>query len=603
MSSPPPKKLIHFGWDVPAPGDVLADARAMERRPFDGVVMRLPDEVGGGKIFDVALWDRSRPERRAEEVATLGRIGWERFTDNFVALYAASTMDWFDDEDWVRIVANARFCARAARAGRCAGLMWDPEPYGPNPWVHAEQPRAGEKSFDDYRVVVRRRGAELMAALGEEFPGLTLLTLRLLSDFGDQSPWSGRVLNERDPAKRDALLPGFYFGLHAAFLEGMLDAAGPDVTIVDGNEDAYYFASALEFYRAYHLIRQEALPLVAPELQATYQARVRVGQGLYLDYLYGGWETLGSFPLHLVRQARELSAEERDRWLEHNVYYALTTADRYAWCYSEGPNWWTGEGLPPGAEAAIIRARRKHDAGEPLGFAVEPMLEEAQARAKARLEAARLARRAGVPRVPPAVGAAVAARKGKHAEGVERLLAPLEPFVPTMGGLVGPEAVALTRAWIGYDEEHLYLALRCDEPRPEQLRATGRDGMADDDRVRVFLAAPVDGTVPRVHEFVLNPGGDRLVVAHGGAGDPTRGVPDGAGRSTTWLGADGWGAALALPWAPLGIAPRAGTRLRANVARQRVADIAEKRLREQTSWSQAIDDIAEPDHFGEWELA
>ena len=31
--------------------------------------------------------------------------------------------------------------------------------------------------------------------------------------------------------------------------------------------------------------------------------------------------------------------EERQRWLEHNSYWALSTADRYVWCYSERMSW------------------------------------------------------------------------------------------------------------------------------------------------------------------------------------------------------------------------------------------------------------------------
>lgn len=54
------------------------------------------------------------------------------------------------------------------------------------------------------------------------------------------------------------------------------------------------------------------------------------------------------------------------------------------WCYSEKMNWWTGENVPPGIEAAIASARRKNEAGEPLGFAVEEMLRAAQAKIKAR---------------------------------------------------------------------------------------------------------------------------------------------------------------------------------------------------------------------------
>ena len=61
-----------------------------------------------------------------------------------------------------------------------------------------------------------------------------------------------------------------------------------------------------------------------------------------------------------------LTPQERLRWFEHNVYYALTTSDEYVWCYSERMNWWQNQ-IPDGAEAAI-RSARKKIAGRPAAW-------------------------------------------------------------------------------------------------------------------------------------------------------------------------------------------------------------------------------------------
>ena len=112
------KKIIEVGQDIPSPDYVNANIRAMEKRPFDGVTMRLPNDVGAGRIFDVKAWDATddgRAKKQQREMATLSSISWgERFTDNFVLLYARSTMDWFSDDDWAKVLENVRFCARAA---------------------------------------------------------------------------------------------------------------------------------------------------------------------------------------------------------------------------------------------------------------------------------------------------------------------------------------------------------------------------------------------------------------------------------------------------------------------------------------------------------
>jgi hypothetical protein len=44
----PRRKLIEFGWNSPTPA-VLRDRLAdIEKTPFDGVSVRLPDDAGGG---------------------------------------------------------------------------------------------------------------------------------------------------------------------------------------------------------------------------------------------------------------------------------------------------------------------------------------------------------------------------------------------------------------------------------------------------------------------------------------------------------------------------------------------------------------------------
>ena len=44
VSPPKPvKKLIEYGWDVPYPGQLRRDIRAMEKKPFDGIIFRLQE--------------------------------------------------------------------------------------------------------------------------------------------------------------------------------------------------------------------------------------------------------------------------------------------------------------------------------------------------------------------------------------------------------------------------------------------------------------------------------------------------------------------------------------------------------------------------------
>jgi len=383
------KKLIKVGRDLPSPSHVKDNMNLIQARPFDGIAVRFPRELGRGDIFDVAYWQSiasTRQRLQETQLDILSSIGWgECLGDNFLVIHGASTMDWFSDADWDDVLSHVRFCARAARAGRCKGLLWDPEPYGNiNPWVYTQQPEYEKRSFSDYEEMVRRRGGQFIAALQEEFPGIHLLAMRILSDFAVGSPFSNRLLAEHDPAKRKKGMTTTYYGLHPAFFNGMLDELAPEAMITDANEDAYYYTSEMEYYRIYHALRQDALTLVAGEHHRRYASQVGIGHAVSIDYVVGNWaNAIKAFPPRLRRQALYLSPEEQMKWFEHNTYHALRTADQYVWLWSEDMDWWTGRNIPDGAVEAVQSAKSRLERHEPLGFGVEEMLLEAQARAAA----------------------------------------------------------------------------------------------------------------------------------------------------------------------------------------------------------------------------
>jgi len=342
----PVVKLIEYGWDSPSAEFVRTHITEMERRPFDGVVVRLPD--GGGDVFQPAKWNA---ETLALQLPILRDIKWQTFDSNFLAMYAASSMDWYDDDDWRAVTEHAAFMGRAAREARCRGLMFDPEPYGPSPWNYSSQLRASAHTFADYEVVVRRRGREFMRALQHEYPGLELLTLHSYSD----------LLREKNLARNA-------WGLLPAYLNGMLEEADADTRIIDGHEQSYFFERPGDFARAAVEGKQGVLPYVSPELKDKFLRQFQVAQPVYLDWLFG------YFKLSSPTVVDGLSDEQRARLAEHHVYYAMKNSDRYVWSYSEKMNWWTGEHLPPGAEDALRSARRKFAAGENLGFDLPPGL-------------------------------------------------------------------------------------------------------------------------------------------------------------------------------------------------------------------------------------
>ena len=116
------------------------------------------------------------------------------------------------------------------------------------------QPEQEKHSFAEYRIRARQRGREVMQAVAEEFPEITLMTYRL---FCDLLP----VLDSGAPA--DALEPSEY-GLQPAFVDGWCDVMPPTVRIVEGDEDGYRFNSEADFNRAYTRLRTRLPAFVSP---------------------------------------------------------------------------------------------------------------------------------------------------------------------------------------------------------------------------------------------------------------------------------------------------------------------------------------------------
>ncbi|MBN1853129.1 MAG: hypothetical protein JW829_10415 [Pirellulales bacterium] len=353
-SERPAKKLIEYGWDVPYPDQVRKDIGTMEKMPFDGIIFRLRE---WNHAFDPRPWDEAQLKPQFDDLAA---IEWETFTDNFLCLYAANNwnMDWFNDEQWENITANLRLSAKAAKIGHCVGIVFDPEPYGDNPWAYAGNNK--EHSFAEVEAQVHKRGAQFMTAIQTELPDVRLLTFFHQSLFAD-------LLEIPDIQERQKRLSQHPWALLSAFWNGVLEAAAPDARIIDGYEQAYYFTSDGSFFRAYHLMKQRSLTLVPPELRKKHAVNFQAGMALYMDQVLA------------LRQPPEkylstyLSPQERLRWFEHNVYYAMTTSDEYVWCYSERMSWWQDK-VPEGAEAAIHSAREKIAKGQHLGFDIGDLI-------------------------------------------------------------------------------------------------------------------------------------------------------------------------------------------------------------------------------------
>ena len=583
-----PKKLIEFGLGRPSPAYAVEHVREMEKNPFDGVLMH----VGScNQIFETKESDE---QAFAAEMAAMGKIEWDKFTDNFVVMYAASAMDWFSEEDWGPdgwVLRNVGMCGRAAREGGCKGVCFDFEPYGGwNPWGYGaqpnypKQPHSEEKNFAEFQQIVRQRGTQFISRLQEEFPGLAIHTFFLNSGLPD-------VLAEPDPAKREDALKGTqFYGLLPAFLNGMLDAADSGTVIHDGNECSYYYTNPLHYYHGYHHIRHTALALIDPPLHNKYRSHVRCAQAIF------GANLCNLRPFRTT--STHMTPKERAKFVEHNVYWALKSSDRYVWFFSAYMDWWSGD-VPAYLARAVQSARDKVATGKPLDFDLEPIMHRAKDKIAAVLTKPIAPRAAEIPRLakgstPPVIDGKI----DDPAWNKKTALAPFMPFVAARDY----ELVGETQAWMTFDEENLYIGFLCKDPEMSEVSASKlRDAQEyGNDRIEVAIAADAE---PTAYYHIMVDCDNERWDALTKAGDEI------CGTDSSWAGDyrtaaqkvdEHWSVEIAIPWKTLHMeAPKSGARLNGNLLRWRHP--RPDGLQEFSSWSQSRRHrYIEAENFGTW---
>jgi len=368
--SGPRKKLIGWGTDVAYPSKVQNNIRKIEELPLDGIVLsNFRGEKDGREFsFDWECFGKQKFERRHLDsmIRMLGNIRFERFTDNFLRFNLQPyDFDWF--EDFSAPVHNALLWASVAKEVGAKGWKFDLEDYQDKMFVYARQKYAESKSFAEYAAQVRLRGRQMMEAIQDGFPDIVLL-LSLAHSYVNRTPQASQKLSELSS-----------YGLLPAFVNGLLDAAGPRVRMIDGQEQAYGYVTPGEYFRGYHDIRQRALELVPRELWGKYRDKMEAGVAIFANLQLAVHRTTTRYWL-----PHYLEPEERLRLFEQNVYHALHTTDEYVWLYSEHMGWWeSGHPVPtpPGALDAIRAARTKLAEGKSVEFG----LADAIARARAEL--------------------------------------------------------------------------------------------------------------------------------------------------------------------------------------------------------------------------
>jgi hypothetical protein len=335
-------KLIEMGWDEPDPAFMRRHVDQLEASPFDGCIYHLMYHAPGQRAgnFTWEAWG-TRVFNAAEVdsgLRDLEATPFRRFRWNFLRMNVTpGTIDWFDD--YAAVLSNARLAASVARRGGSAGVMLDTEPYqGPLFDFRAQRDRASH-DFAAYAAQARRRGAEVMRAFEQGYPGLTVFLTA-----GPALPYVEWIGN-RTPIEAQK------YGLLTAFVDGMVSAASDSARIVDGCEGSYPAREPglIDIY--YQAQTHGVLAWVSDSLR--YRRVVSRSFGIWMDH---DWRNRGWNVFNADMNYRTPAA------LRAVVRRALELADDFVWVYSETPRWWSESGtpqqLPQAFDHALREARR-----------------------------------------------------------------------------------------------------------------------------------------------------------------------------------------------------------------------------------------------------
>jgi hypothetical protein len=340
------RKLIEFGWDEPDVGFLARNPEAMDRSPFDGCVFHVTTSVPG-KNPESLTWlgwgqRQFRFEEFDESLGGAAKVPWlradpkeKRFGHNFLRFNVTpGKLDWFDD--YGAVVENARLAGKLARSVPSDGILLDTEQYEGQLFDFTKQRDASRRTWPEYEAQARQRGREVMAALQDGFPGLTLMLT-----FGPSLVW-----NQSQRGKIP--LEKCRYGLLVPFVDGLIEAARGKTQIVDGFESSYGYREPAQFENAYETIISKSGKLMSDPL--AYRRIISAGFGLWLDYDWRkrGWKA--DEP-----EENYFSPEQFGK----AVRAALERSDEYVWIYTETPRWWTETGKAKDLPEAYVRAIRE----------------------------------------------------------------------------------------------------------------------------------------------------------------------------------------------------------------------------------------------------
>ena len=320
--APARPRLIKHGQDIPSPAFVRANIGAMDRMPFDGVVVRT--ELSSRVM-------RATPTSGAQHRAALAPLAGlpaVNLKHNMVMVYATPLRGdsgglYFDDEAWATVTQNWSRLAAAARDVGLAGIMYDNEEYFGSMSDHPGD--CSGRSLAECQAKARERGRQVMDAVRAAWPSARVLVLH--GGYVGHSPAYARLNGECRVPANDI---GWANDLKGPFFVGMVaSTVGSQARVVDGGE--FYSERTEAQFRCGNDVQKRTVaqaPYVPDDLRATYPGAVAASSGVYdLPWPPGAGLTMDA------------------RIWGETIRNALRADEEYTWAYTEGYDWW-GVGHP-----------------------------------------------------------------------------------------------------------------------------------------------------------------------------------------------------------------------------------------------------------------
>lgn len=345
----PEKKVIKTGQDMPNARYCRERVREMERYPFDGITIGLDAMIGEKRERLAFRWwapEEITREQVQDSIDDLKATEFRRFTDNFLWISTQSeplsAPSWLDDDAFAKIEANMVMAATIAKECGLAGIFIDVEQYGGMKWsrwmqrfnyayAHSQEPSMLKRKlvervvpYEEYAGAARRRGREMMSAMCEVYPEITILVLPGIHQVAKERIGVGA--QRYCPDEGIEGLASSDHGLLAPFGDGMLEGMSEEATLIDGYESSYAYTADKRFVKARSEIEQAFDVSAVPDL---YKERMQVGFGLMLDNRYnvrGGFHT---DPKNFV--SNHFTPSE---W-GNALYFSTLNSDRYVWIWNE----------------------------------------------------------------------------------------------------------------------------------------------------------------------------------------------------------------------------------------------------------------------------